>query len=129
MDVVAGLFLIAGATFTMIGGIGVVKFGDLMSRMHAAAKAPTLGLLLVAIGGAIEIGTARGVATLVLVVILQLLTSPVATHMLGRASHGRISIELDGDDALAQHLADVAGESDGDVGDDGDAPGGPPPVG
>ena len=38
MHVVSGLFLIAGALFTMIGGLGVVRFNDVMSRMHAAAK-------------------------------------------------------------------------------------------
>ena len=41
----------------MIGGIGAVRFRDLYSRMHAAAKAPTLGLVLVAIGAAIAIDT------------------------------------------------------------------------
>lgn len=101
MHVVSGLFLIAGSLLTMIGGIGVVRFDDLMSRMHAAAKAPTLGLILVAVGAAIEIGTAAAIATLVLVVTLQLLTSPVATHMLGRASYGKVEVILDGEDALA----------------------------
>lgn len=103
MSVVAGLFIVVGAIFTMIGGIGVVRFEDLMSRMHAAAKAPTLGLILVAIGGAIEIGTGAAIATLVLVVVLQLLTSPVGTHVLGRASYGKVALPLDGDDDLRAH--------------------------
>lgn len=105
MNVVAGIFLIIGSLLTMIGGIGVVRFGDLMSRVHAAAKAPTLGLILVAIGAAIEIGSGKAVATLLLVVVLQLLTSPVATHVLARASYGQVDIELDGDDDLAHHRA------------------------
>ena len=101
MGAVSGAFLIAGALLTMIGGIGVVRFDDLMSRMHAAAKVPTLGLILVAVGAAIEIGTGAAIATLVLVVVLQLLSSPVSAHMLGRASHGHVEIILDGDDDLA----------------------------
>lgn len=112
MSIVSGIFILAGATFTMIGGIGVVRFDDLMSRMHAAAKAPTLGLILVAIGAAIEIGTAHAIATLVLVVILQLLTSPVATHVLGRASYGQVEIILDDEDDLADYLRDQRGTDD-----------------
>ncbi|MFT4772953.1 MAG: multicomponent Na+:H+ antiporter subunit G [Candidatus Azotimanducaceae bacterium] len=111
MSIVAAIFLIVGSLFTMIGGIGVVRFNDLMSRVHAAAKAPTLGLLLVAIGAAIEIGSGKAVITLLLVVVLQLFTSPVATHVLARASYGQVYIELDGGDDLAQHVAAEAEEA------------------
>jgi multicomponent Na+:H+ antiporter subunit G len=103
MSLVAGIFLVAGSGLAMIGGIGVIRFSDLMSRMHAAAKAPTLGLILVAIGSAIEIGTAAAAATLVLVAVLNLLTTPVATHVLGRAAHGKIDVVVDRGDALAEH--------------------------
>ena len=64
MNVVAGIFMITGSLLTMIGGIGVVRFRDLMSRVHAAAKAPTLGLMLMAVGAAIEIGTFTGYSAL-----------------------------------------------------------------
>ena len=86
MNVVSGVLIIAGAALAMIGGIGAVKFRDLYSRMHAAAKAPTLGLVLVAIGAAIAIDTLLAYTTLLLVVILQLLSSPVGAHALSRAS-------------------------------------------
>ncbi len=112
MQIVGGIFMVVGGLLTMIGGIGVIRFGDLMSRVHAAAKAPTLGLLLVAIGAAIEIGTGEAVATLVLVVVLQLLTSPVATHVLARASYGQVDIELDGNDDLAEYRAAQADAED-----------------
>ncbi len=113
MDIVGGIFMVVGALFTMIGGIGVIRFGDLMSRVHAAAKAPTLGLLLVAIGAAIEIGSAEAIVTLGLVVVLQLLTSPVATHVLARASYGQVDLALDGDDDLATHYASLNDPDDG----------------
>jgi multicomponent Na+:H+ antiporter subunit G len=124
MNVVAGIFIIAGSLLAMIGGIGVIRFGDLMSRVHAAAKAPTLGLLLIAVGAAIEIGSADAIVTLALVVVLQLLTSPVATHVLARASYGQVDFALDGKDDLADYyasLSDSDGNSDGDS--DGDSDG------
>jgi multicomponent Na+:H+ antiporter subunit G len=122
MNVVAGIFLIVGSLLTMIGGIGVVRFNDLMSRVHAAAKAPTLGLLLVAIGAAIEIGSGKAVVTLLLVVVLQLFTSPVATHVLARASYGQVDIELDGGDDLAQHFAEAAAAEAAKLTEKGTAP-------
>lgn len=100
MDTFAEILLVAGSALAMIGGIGVVRFDDLFSRMHAAAKAPTLALIIVAIGAAIEIGTALAATTLLLVVILQLLSSPVGAHALSRASRRQMTIELDDVDEL-----------------------------
>jgi len=102
MRLVSELFLLAGSALAMIGGIGAVRFPDVLSRMHAAAKAPTLGLVLVAIGAAIEIGTALAITTLVLVVILQLLTSPVGAHALSRASRRHIEVGIDDVDHLSR---------------------------
>ncbi|MBT5866216.1 MAG: monovalent cation/H(+) antiporter subunit G [Ilumatobacter sp.] len=125
MGIVASIFMITGATLTMIGGIGVIRFRDLMSRVHAAAKAPTLGLMLVAVGAAIEIGTFDAAVALVLVVVLQLLTSPVATHVLARASYGQVDMALDGEDDLAALLAARAESGSSDPDHDPDAPGAP----
>ena len=102
MNVVSGVLIIAGAALAMIGGIGAVKFRDLYSRMHAAAKAPTLGLVLVAIGAAIAIDTLLAYTTLLLVVILQLLSSPVGAHALSRASRRQTPVALDGPDDLTR---------------------------
>lgn len=117
MSFIAGGFIIVGSLLTMIGGIGVIRFGDVMSRVHAAAKAPTLGLLLIAVGAAIELGSVDATVALSLVVVLQLLTSPVATHVLSRASYGQVDFALDGEDDLADYYAslhDSEGVADSD---------------
>lgn len=101
-DVVGGVCLIAGALFALLAGIGVHKFRDPYSRMHAAAKSPTLGLILVALGAGFTIRTFEAVATVFLVVVLQLITSPVATHLAGRAVHLRVEVPQDGPDELAR---------------------------
>ena len=49
-----GEFLaLAGATFVFLAAIGVVRFPDALSRMHALSKASTLGVLLILIGAAV----------------------------------------------------------------------------
>lgn len=106
LDTVGEILMIVGALFALVAGIGVHRFQDAYSRMHAAAKSPTLGLILVAIGAALRIRTGIAVGGLALVAILQLLTSPVSTHVAARAVHLRIRIPQDGPDELARDEAD-----------------------
>ncbi len=100
LDLVGGIALVLGASFALLAAIGVHKFRDPYSRMHAAAKSPTLGLVLVTFGAALRIRTFSAVATLTLVAILQLLTSPVGTHLVARALHLRVKVPQDGVDEL-----------------------------
>ena len=53
LDTVAGVCLIAGALLCLAAGIALVRFPDVLSRMHAAAKPQVLGLLP-AQGGFVE---------------------------------------------------------------------------
>ena len=105
MNVVGEVLMILGACFALLAGIGVHKFPDVYSRMHAAAKSPTLALILVAIGAGLRIRTVAAIVTLVLVVVLQLLTAPVATNVTARAVHLRNRVPLDGVDELARDEA------------------------
>lgn len=90
-DVVAAVCIAAGALLSLSAGIALIRFPDLMSRMHAATKPQTLGLLLVLLGCALRLRTREDVTTLVLIALFQLGTSPVAAHMVGRAGYrGRL---------------------------------------
>jgi len=114
MTIVAGILIALGALFTMLAGIGALRFGDVYSRMHPAAKGPTLGLLLVAVGAAVELRSLAIVLALTLVVVLQFLAAPVGTHLLGRAIHQRLPLQLDEVDELARDRAarEAAGDDD-----------------
>ena len=81
------VLVFAGALLTLLAGIGVVRFGDVLARMHALTKASTLGVLLAIIGAAITLTHPNDVTSLLLAGALQLLTSPVAANMLGRATY------------------------------------------
>ena len=106
MNIVGDVFVLLGSALTMIGGIGAVRFPDVYSRMHAAAKAPTLGLVLVAIGAAFTIRTSLAICVLVLVVVLQLISAPLGTHAISRATHRHRHVDLDGIDDLARDRPD-----------------------
>lgn len=105
MNTVGEILMILGSCFALIAAIGVHRFPDVYSRMHAATKSPTLGLVLVALGAGLRIRTMDAAVTLILVVVLQLLTAPVATNVTARAVHLRTRVPLDGDDELARDEA------------------------
>ncbi|WP_089158179.1 monovalent cation/H(+) antiporter subunit G [Micromonospora sp. NBS 11-29] len=109
LDTVAGVCLVAGALLSLAAGIALVRFPDVLSRMHAAAKPQVLGLLLVLLGCALRLRTGVDVTTLVLVGMFQLATAPVAAHMVGRAAypHHDIRRDLLLTDELADHLDQV----------------------
>ena len=86
IDVLAGTLLVAGSLMATIAAIGIVRFPDVLSRMHAATKPQTVGLLLILAGLALRLRDLSDVTIIVLIGLFQLLTAPVSAHMVGRAA-------------------------------------------
>jgi multicomponent Na+:H+ antiporter subunit G len=114
LDGIAAVCLLAGALLSLAAGVALVRFPDLLSRMHAAAKPQVLGLLLVLLGCALRLRTGVDITTLVLVGAFQLATAPVAAHMVGRAAypHTEIRGDLLLTDELAAHLDRLRAEAE-----------------
>lgn len=107
-DILAGTCLITGALLSLAAGVGLLRFPDLLSRMHAATKPQVLGLLIILAGTALRLPNVVDVTTLVLVGVFQLATAPVAAHMIGRAVYraGHVRADLLVVDELAEDRAD-----------------------
>lgn len=86
VDVISGTLLIMGAGFAFVAAVGVVRFPNLLTRMHAATKPQTFGLLLILAGLALRIDSVSDLTLVMVVAMFQLLTAPVSAHMVGRAS-------------------------------------------
>lgn len=95
-DVAAGICLVAGSFLALAAGVGVLRFPDLLARMHAGTKPQVLGLILLLTGEALRVRNMQVLGMLVLIVIFQLLTAPVAAHMVGRAGYrtGKVRSDL-----------------------------------
>lgn len=85
MNVLVAMLVLAGAVFVLIAGIGIVRFGDLYTRMHAASKAGAFGGTLIAIAAGLAFGSLSVAVKSVLIVIFFYLTTPIAAQMLARA--------------------------------------------
>ncbi|MGY3515961.1 monovalent cation/H(+) antiporter subunit G [Micromonospora haikouensis] len=95
--------LVAGGLLSLAAGIGVLRFPDVLDRMHAATKPQVLGVLLLLAGVALRLRTPDDVGMIVLVAVFQLATAPVAAQMVGRAAYrsGRVDRSLLDADELA----------------------------
>ncbi|MEW2220595.1 monovalent cation/H(+) antiporter subunit G [Streptomyces sp. NPDC006990] len=104
-DVVGAVCMLAGGLLCLLAGIGMVRLPDVLARMHAATKPQSFGLLLVLLGAGLWLRSLIDLCTLLLVGLFQLLTSPVAAHMVGRAAYrtGR----LDREDLVRDELAEA----------------------
>lgn len=87
LDVVVVILLLGGALMSLAAAVGLLRFPDLMSRMHAATKPQVLGLLLFLLAIAVELRSWALVPVLAVCWIFQILTSPVSAHMVGRAGY------------------------------------------
>jgi multicomponent Na+:H+ antiporter subunit G len=87
LDVVSSALLLSGVALALLAGLGLVRFPDVFSRMHAATKPATLGMLLVTVGAALRQDEGSNATKLLLVAAFQFLTAPVAAHMIGRAAY------------------------------------------
>ena len=85
-DLAAAVCILLGAVLALIAAIGVVRLPDLLTRMHAATKPQVLGTVLVMTGVALKLRDPAVVGVLMLIVLLQMATSVVSSHMVGRAS-------------------------------------------
>ncbi|MGZ8751185.1 MAG: monovalent cation/H(+) antiporter subunit G [Pseudonocardia sp.] len=94
-DVVAIGCLLAGAFLCLTAGVGLVRFPDVLSRMHAGTKPQVLGILLVMVGGAIRLQGLAAAWMLLLVAVFQLITAPVSAHMISRVAYRRRHVRRD----------------------------------
>jgi multicomponent Na+:H+ antiporter subunit G len=94
-DVVASVCLVAGSFLCLTAGLGLVRFPDVLNRMHAATKPQVLGVLLVMTGAVIRLVGQPIVWMLVLVGVFQLLTAPVSAHLVSRVAYRRRHVRRD----------------------------------
>ncbi len=87
LDVLAGLLVLAGSALALTAAIGVVRFPDTLSRMHAATKPQVLGLLLVLVGAAIRLRGNTDVGMLLLTGMFTLITAPVVANRVGQLAY------------------------------------------
>lgn len=86
-DLIVILLLLGGSGFALVAAIGVWRLPDAMMRMHASSKAGTLGGGMLFIAVAFGLGDFSAAVRAVAGIAFLLLTAPVASHLIGRATY------------------------------------------
>jgi len=94
VDIITITLVVSGMAFLLLGAVGLLRFPDFFTRMHAAGKCDTLGVLLIALGMALEhlflydfsFMAIQGAFKFLLIAGFVFVTSPTATHAIARAA-------------------------------------------
>ncbi len=88
LEMLVSLMVLAGAGFTLVGSIGLLRLEDVFQRMHAPTKATTLGVGLVLAASVLSTWTAQRELSLneLLIALLLFVTAPVSAYLVARVA-------------------------------------------
>jgi len=87
LDGVALALVLVGAVLCLTAALGLVRWRDVPTRLHAATKPQVLGVLLIVTAVVLSVRTWEAVAFGIPIVLIQFATAPLAAHMVGRAAY------------------------------------------
>ena len=86
LDVLSWLFIAIGAFFALTGALGIIRFPEVFSRMHAASVVDTTGIGFLFVGLMFQADDWIVVVKLGLILLFVFFTSPTTTFALARAA-------------------------------------------
>ncbi len=86
LDILSWVLIGGGASFSVIGGIGLLRFPDFYTRLHAAGITDTLGAWMLLVGFMLQADDWLVIVKLALIVVFLFFTSPTGSHALARAA-------------------------------------------
>lgn len=86
LEIISAISLVGAGFFAFVAGLGLVRFRDLASRMHAATKASGAAFALVLGAICLRDPDAITIVKALVALAFAFLTLPVAAHLLGRSA-------------------------------------------
>lgn len=85
--ILAGVLLVAGFFFLLVGAAGLLRFPDFYSRLHATGKSDTIGLILSLAGLVVYEGYTLTSLKILAIGLFVMMGNPTATHAISRAAY------------------------------------------
>ncbi len=98
LDLISAFLFLGGAAFALISAIGLHRMPDTFQRLHVATKPATLSIACTFVAAAIQLGDRADTSILMVALVLQFITAPVAAHLLGSSVERESAIPESGDD-------------------------------
>ena len=86
-EIIACAFLSVGFLLTAIAVVGVLRFPDFFTRLHASSKIDSLGVALTLVGLAVYGGLSLTSVKIIFIAVFLMLTNPISTHLLAKAAY------------------------------------------
>jgi multicomponent Na+:H+ antiporter subunit G len=86
MIYVASVLLLIGSVLSALAALGILRFPDVYTRLHAASKAGPLGAGVILLAVAFASGDWSVAVRCVLGFVFLIITSPVSAHLVARAA-------------------------------------------
>jgi multicomponent Na+:H+ antiporter subunit G len=86
LDVITIVAVSAGAFFFLAGTVGLLRFPDTLTRLHALTKADNVGLGLVVLGLLPQSGSLRDGLRLITIWLIGLLAGATVSQLIARAA-------------------------------------------
>jgi multicomponent Na+:H+ antiporter subunit G len=84
-NIIASVFLLIGGLFSLVAALGIFRFKDFYSRVHAVTKASTFGFGFAVISLALTFSTVSAWAKVLAAIVFLFATLPIGAHLLSRA--------------------------------------------
>jgi multicomponent Na+:H+ antiporter subunit G len=85
--IIAALGVVIGSLFGLLAAVGIVRFPDLYTRLHAASKAGAVGTGLILLALAVVSLDMAVIIRSIIAILFVLLTTPLSAHLLARAGY------------------------------------------
>ena len=103
-DLIASVFVLVGSLLCLGAAVSLVRFPDVLGKMHAITKPQVLGLICVSLGIAVSLRNWWATGLCLLIISLQLMTAPVSANLVARSASRSGLVEEK--ELLVNHLAE-----------------------
>ena len=86
LELCSALCIVLGSVLCLSGGVGVLRFPDFYTRMHAVGVTDTLAAGMILIGLMLQSQDSLVIIKLVLILLMTLFINPTASHALAKAA-------------------------------------------
>ncbi len=88
LDIFVSILVLIGATFVLVGSIGLLKLPDFFTRLHAPTKATTLGVGAILIASTIYFSLTTSGLSLheILIALFLFITAPISAHLMAKSA-------------------------------------------
>ncbi|MBK0326554.1 monovalent cation/H(+) antiporter subunit G [Rhodobacteraceae bacterium F11138] len=86
IDILSWIFIIGGSFFSIVGAVGLIRFPDFWSRLHAVSVTDSAGVILLLAGMALQAGLTLVTVKLFIILAFLFVTGPTSTHAVANAA-------------------------------------------